>query len=297
MNPDQTGTGRPALKLALGATIVSAAPILVKAASQAGVGPTAIALWRCLLGAGFAASLAAMLRLRLSPPRPGIGLLVLAGVAFALDLFVWHRSILLVGAGLATILASVQVFVTATLSALVYREPLTGRFVAAAVGALGGVTLLVGVGSEVVFTPSYVRGIAYGLATGLCYGVFLVSLRGAGRRSRDREALVSLAWFSGFAGLSLLAIGAAEGHPLAPGSWRAVALVVLLALLAQCLGWWTIARSLPGVDGAVGGLILLLQPVLSTIWSTLLFGESLEPLQWLGALVTLAAVYAGSTGR
>jgi drug/metabolite transporter (DMT)-like permease len=285
---------RPALTLAAGAAIVSLAPILVKAANQWGVGPTVIALWRCLLGALFAAGLAFALRARLSASRGVLGLLALAGTAFAFDLFVWHRSIILAGAGIATILASVQVFVTAGLSALFYRESLTGRFVLCATGALVGVALLAGLGSDVAFSSDYTRGIAYGLATGLLYGIFLVCLRGAGRRSRDVSALASLAWFSLVAGGLLLGLAAGEGHGLLPANWQGWSLVVLLALLAQCLGWWTIARSLPRVRGSVGGLLLLLQPALSTIWGVLLFGESLRPLQVAGALLTLASVYAGS---
>jgi len=288
------GPGRPLLALAAGAAIVSFAPILVKAAGQWGVGPTAIAVWRCLLGAIFVAGLAGLRHVRLSAPRGVMGLLVLAGLAFALDLFVWHRAIILTGAGMATILASVQVFVTAVLSAALFKERLTGRFLLTATGALGGVVLLVGVGSDVEFTPDYLRGVGYGLATGLLYSVFLVSLRTAGRRSRDLSSLVSLFWFSLIAGLVLLGISGTESTSILPASWQAWTLVVLLALLAQALGWWTISRSLPRVGGAVGGLVLLLQPVLATIWGVLIFAETLAPLQIAGAAITLVAVYQGS---
>jgi len=243
----------------------------------------------------FVAGLAVILRVRLTAPRSVMGLLLFAGLAFALDLFVWHRAIILTGAGMATILASVQVFVTAVLSAALFREPLTARFLLSATGALGGVVLLVGVGSDVAFTSDYLTGVAYGLATGLLYSLFLVSLRAAGRRSGDLSSLVSLTWFSLIAGLVLLGIAGTESVSFIPVTWQGWALVVVLALLAQSLGWWTIARSLPRVEGAVGGLVLLLQPVLATTWGVLIFGETLAPLQIIGAAVTLTAVYLGST--
>jgi drug/metabolite transporter (DMT)-like permease len=293
-NPEIAPPGGPLLTLATGAAIVSFSPILVKAAGQWGMGPTAIAVWRCLLGALFVAGLAGILRARMSAPRSVMGLLVLAGLAFALDLFVWHRAIVLTGAGMATILGSVQVFGTAVLSAALFREALTGRFLLSATAALGGVVLLVGVGSDVAFTPDYMKGIGYGLATGLLYSVFLVSLRTAGRRSRDLSSLVSLFWFSLIAGLLLLGISGVESTNVLPTNWQAWTLVALLALLAQSLGWWTIARSLPRVEGAAGGLVLLLQPVLATIWGVLIFGETLAPLQIAGAAITLVAVYLGS---
>jgi drug/metabolite transporter (DMT)-like permease len=282
------------LTLALGAVVVSAAPILVKALSQQGLGPTVIAMWRCLLGALFVGTLARLLRIGLTVPRTVMGLLVLAGLAFALDLWVWHRSIVLAGAGMATILASTQVFLTAILSALFFRESLTARFLITATGAMIGVTLLVGVGSDVRFTPDYLYGIRYGLATFLFSSVFLVTLRTAGRRSRDLSGLVTLTWFSLYAAVFLLGTVAMETEPALPRGWVAWLLVVTLALFAQSLGWWTISRSLPRVEGAVGGLVLLLQPALATIWGALLFGETLLPLQILGVLITLGAVYLGS---
>jgi len=282
------------LTLALGAVVVSAAPILVKALSQQGLGPTVIAMWRCLLGALFVGSLARLMSIRLTVPRTVMGLLVVAGLAFALDLWVWHRSIVLAGAGMATILASTQVFLTAILSALFFREPLTARFLITATGAMIGVTLLVGVGSDVRFTPDYLKGIGYGLATGVFYSVFLVTLRTAGRRSKDLSGLVTLTWFSLYAAVFLLGTVAIETEPVLPRGWVAWLLVVTLALVAQSLGWWTISRSLPRVEGAVGGLVLLLQPALATIWGALFFRETLEPLQILGVLITLGAVYLGS---
>ena len=41
---------------------------------------------------------------------------------------------------------------------------------------------------------------------------------------------------------------------------------------------------------------LLLQPLLATVWGWLLFGERLAPLQLVGALLTLGAIYAGTLG-
>lgn len=284
----------PAPTLALGAALVSAAPILVKAAGRIGVAPTTIALWRCILGAVFLAGAALLagssVRLR------GRVLLVaaLAGLAFAADLWVWHRSVLLAGAGLATILGNTQVFVTALLSAVFLGERLSWRFGVAAVSAAGGLTLLVGVGSHLVFPEGYLAGVGYGLVTGVVYGIFLVLLRDAGRRHADPTGLALPLWFSAVAALVLAGAVGLEDRAAMPTSVEAWLLVGALALFAQGVGWWMITQSLPHVAGAVGGLLLLLQPVLATIWGLLLFDERLAVLQWLGAGVTLSAVYYGS---
>lgn len=293
--PAATGSGRSApLTLAFGAAVVSLAPILVKGASQAGLGPTAIACWRCTLGTLVVAIVATLLRVGLGVPRRVMALLGLAGLAFALDLFAWHRSIVLAGAGLSTLLANTQVFGTAILSAVVFHESLRARFLFSATAAMVGVTLLVGVGSDVRFTPQYLQGIGLGLLSGALYSVFLVSLRAAGRRSMRVSSLVPLFWFSSYAAI-LLSVGVAvEGEPFVPQGWIAWSLVAALAIAAQFVGWWTISHSIPRVPGAVGGLILLLQPALATIWGALIFNERLEPLQIAGVILTLTAVYLGS---
>ncbi|HXV76203.1 MAG TPA: DMT family transporter, partial [Candidatus Polarisedimenticolaceae bacterium] len=287
---------RPVAALAAGAALISFAPILVKAAGGSGLAPTAIALWRCLLGATILVAAAAVRRQPLDTPREVRGPLLAAGLAFAVDLFVWHRSIVLAGAGMATILGATQVFGTATLSALLFRERLTPRFVLAAVAAMAGVVLLVGVGSRIEFTADYVAGVAYGLATGLAYAVFLVCLRTAGRRSRGGSTMVRLAWLSIYASAALGVMLGAEGAAIWPDDAATWVYLALLALIAQSLGWWTISKSLTHVEGATGGLVLLMQPVLATVWGVLLFGERLEPLQILGAAITLAAIAVGSAG-
>ncbi len=283
------------MALAAGAALVSLAPILVKALTLLGLGPTAIAMWRCLLGACVVAALASLRRARFGLSRRAMALLVAAGLAFALDLFVWHRAIVLAGAGMATILANTQVFGTAVLSALLFHERLTPRLLMTAVVAMTGVSLLVGVGSDVAFTPQYLRGIGLGLATAVFYSLFLVSLRAAGKLSGAVSSLVPLFWFSSYAAIFLVGAVSVEGEAAWPRGWTPWLLLVLLAVVAQSLGWWIISRSLPRVEGAVSGLILLLQPTLATIWGALLFREVLEPLQILGVVITLGAVYLGST--
>jgi len=287
----------PLATLAGGAGLISLAPILVKAVSQTGLGPTAIAMWRCALGALLLLGAAAVWRSPLRVPRSVMGLLFLAGVVFGLDLSVWHRSIVLVGAGMATILGATQVFVTAILSAVFFGERLTLRFMGSAAGGVIGVALLVGLGSEIEFTADYLKGVGYGLATGVAYGVFLILLLASARRSREGSNLIRLTWFSMYAAVFLMGVVSFEGAPAVPRGWLAWGLLLSLALIAQSFGWWVISNSLVRVKASVGALILLLQPVLATVWGAVLYREHLEPLQFLGALITLSSIYAGSKGK
>ena len=105
----------PLAVVALGASFISTAAVFVKYLSAAGVGETAIGAWRALLAAAVLFPLAALWG---APAWPGWRVwrvAVLAGLFFAIDLFVWHRSIVIIGAGVATILANTQIFWTTLL--------------------------------------------------------------------------------------------------------------------------------------------------------------------------------------
>ena len=288
------GPRRPLATLVVGAACISFAPILVKVLMHDGIGPTAIGFWRCALGtvvlAGLATARGASLRL----PRRAAWAAAAAGLVFAIDLWVWHRAIRDAGAGLATILGNTQVFLTALLSWWLFRERIGARFALAAVAAITGVVLLVGVGSGIELSGTYLRGVALGLLTGVAYATFLLALRVAGSEAGGRSTLAVMTWMSAVAAVLLGLAAPFEHGPAVPVRVVAWAAVIGLAVLAQSIGWWSISRALPRVPGATAGLLLLLQPVLATIWGAALFGETLTVLQGVGAVVTLAAIYAGS---
>lgn len=288
---------RPIATLAIGAVFISFAAIFVKLVDPGVMGPTGIGFWRAGLGTIilFAWSLAAGVPLRM-PPRL-LAWTVLAGFVFYLDLFFWHRSILCAGAGMATILANTQVFVAATLGWFLFGECLSWRLILAAVSGFVGVTLLVGVGSDVAFTSRYAAGIGYGLLTGLVYGSYLVILRNLGLSFKRLDFRAVMAWTSLFTTVFLALSGWIEGDSLMIRDAESLLVLFGLALTAQALGWWFISTNLPKVKTAHGSLILLLQPVLATVWGLLIFEEVLTTIQVLGAAVTLVAIYVGSTRR
>ncbi|MBD3869102.1 MAG: DMT family transporter [Acidobacteria bacterium] len=293
----QGSAAQPLIRIAIGAVCISFAPVLVKAVGGGIPGPTGIGMYRCLIGAALLFLAALHRRDRLLLPGRVMALLALAGFIFFLDLFVWHRSIILAGAGMATILGNTQVFATAVLSLLLFKEKLTGRFILAAVSAMAGVILLVGIGSDVTFDGQYLKGIVFGLLTGIVYASFLITIRQVGRIRDNGTNLTRIAWISLFSGMFLGIAALVERDLGPPPDLKTWSLLFLLALVAQSAGWLLIARSLPKVPGAVGGLLLLLQPVLATVWGAFLFREHLEPVQMIGAAVTLVAIYVGSLKR
>jgi len=285
------------LILIFGAVCISFAAIFVILLSNIGMGPTGIGYWRTGLGALILFGLAAVSGDSLRLPRRLLGWQILAGFIFFADLFFWHRSVIYCGAGMATILANTQVFGTALLGWFVFKERLGAKFLVTAVAAMIGVTVLVGVGSGVEYSADYLKGVGFGLLTGIIYACYLVVLRKSGLRSERPSFLTLIAWTSLFSALFLGAAGVVEGEPMLPPGLAALGILFILALVAQALGWWAIVTALPKLKAARGGLVVLLQPVLATVWGVLFFSEHLTLLQVVGAALTLGAVYYGSMRR
>ncbi|NNF16073.1 MAG: EamA family transporter, partial [Gammaproteobacteria bacterium] len=99
--------GRPVLerfamlRLVAGAAAISFSGVFVKLVD---VGPTASAFWRTLIGGGFLCLWLLPRGRRVWTNGPARKWLIAAGFVFAIDLFVWHKAILYLGVGLATLL-------------------------------------------------------------------------------------------------------------------------------------------------------------------------------------------------
>ncbi len=127
-----------------------------------------------------------------------------AGVFFTFDLILWHHSIGDVGAGLATVLANVQVVLVPLVAWAILSERPGRRVLAALPIALLGVLLISGVLEHGAYGRDPARGAVFGLGAGVAYVGFLLLLRQGG------------------SDLSHRTMGRA-GHPAAPDAWRPAA--------------------------------------------------------------------------
>lgn len=219
----------------------------------------------------------------------------LCGLAFALDLFFWHASILAIGPGLATILGNFQVFLMAACGFFFFGEKLKIRFLISLPLAITGLLLVVGFNWNSL-PANYRSGIVFGLLTALCYTIFLLLLRriqaAKGVDIRFTPLMLVSLSSAGFLGMLLAFSGGSFVIPtvksgLALGS---------LGLFSQAVGWILIASAMPKIRASLTGLVLLLQPSLSFLWDVLLFSRPTTALHWLGVSITLAAIYLGLTG-
>ena len=279
-------TGRPVLAGVAGAICIASSATLVRLAD---VSPATAATFRCL----YALPILALLTLREDRrhgrrPRRERALAAAAGVFLGTDLLLWHHAIAAVGAGIATVLGNLQVFIVAVLAWLLLGERPGGRLLLAVPVVLFGVVLISGVVGADAYGADPLMGVVYGVATSLAYAGFLLVLRQGARDLRR---------FAGplFDATAVAALTSVVGAPLAGGvdlvpSWPAHGWLLLLALTSQVLGWLLIAVSLPRLPAAITSLLLLLQPLASVVLAAAALGERPSSPQLLGCAVVLAGV-------
>src|SRR4051794_13836805 len=89
------------------------------------VPPSVSAFYRMAFGGGILVLVLLWRRERPAISTRAFLILSLAAFFFALDLVLWHRSILYLGPGVATLLPNFQVFILAAVGVLFFKEHLT----------------------------------------------------------------------------------------------------------------------------------------------------------------------------
>lgn len=285
-----TSFRRATVLLALGAVVISFSPVLVKLAQ---VGPTAAAFYRMTLGGLPLAVWAVSRSGRRLGDRRHLALAVLGGAFLAIDLSLWHRSIHAIGPGLATILASFQVFFVAAFALAFLRERLTARLAVAIPVAMVGLFLIFGLEWDQVGSD-YRLGSVFGLLAAACYAGYLLVLRQARVLAGGLPPAMTIAVLSLTSAVVLAGIVALGGESLAVPDRRTALVLAAYGLGPQLVGWILIARGLPGVPASRAALLLLLQPALAFVWDTVLFRRPTDGLEILGATLALAAIYVGA---
>jgi drug/metabolite transporter (DMT)-like permease len=284
--------GRPVFAAVLGALAIAFSGILVKAAN---VEPATAAVFRCAYALPFLLVLAIAER-RTFGPRPSSQVLLawLAGIFFAIDLELYHHTIRLVGAGLATVRGNTQVVFVAILALLLLHEKMPLRTALAIPVVLVGVALISGIGGG-AYGDNPQLGVLVGLATGLSYAGFLLILRHGNADLRRPAGPLFDATLS--ATLASLVIGLLLGELNLVPSWPAHGYLVALAISSQVVGWLLISVSLPRVPAALTSVVLTLQPVGSVVLAMLLVAETPSPVQLLGATAILAGLLLATVRR
>lgn len=271
----------------LGVICISFSPLVVKVAVFTS---TTGAFYRSLYAAVFLLIWSAILYKKEFASKDSRWVLpcVIGGAALGIDLIFWHKTIFYLGAGPATFLGNSQIIFVTIFAVLVFKECLSKRFLIFVCLTLTGLYLLM---PDVVNTVNRTTGYFFGIIVGLTYAIMLISMRYAKSRSgSDYPEILSLAVIFVVSSV-VIAIDAVfiERTSLLVFDPRSHLLMMLTSFFAQTLGWYLIKSNLTKISAHEASLLLVLQPVLSTIWGRIFFSE---PLSWV-QLVGIAMASGG----
>lgn len=279
--------GRAALPaLLLGATAIGLAPIFVRLSE---LGPTATAFHRQFLSLPVLGLW--LIGLRAAGPRGSglsrsdLGALAAAGVFFAADLAVWHRSIGITSVANATLLANFAPVFVAAAGWLFWRERVRPGLAAGFVLAFAGAGVLMA--HSLALDARRFGGDALALLTAVFYAGYLTLV--ARGRARYSTALVMLVT-SLAAAAALLPLALLSGENLLPATARGWLVLAGLALVSHAAGQGLIAYALAHLPAAFGAVSLLWQPVAAAVFAYLLLDEPLGAWQLAGAVLVLAGI-------
>jgi drug/metabolite transporter (DMT)-like permease len=264
----------------IGSSALAFGPWLVR---LSGVGPVAAGFWRLGLALPFLFAIAAVTGQKVHWPASRLALLVmLGGFFFAADLAAWHAGIHMTKLGNATLFGNTSSLIFAAWGLwLARRRPTALQAGALALAAVGAALLM---GSSAELSVRNVKGDLLALFAGLLYTGYLIAVQ----RARGALAPLPLLFIaSAFGAAMLLPLSLLLGERIIPEDWT---FVLILALSSQVVGQGLLVYALGALPPLVVGLTLLTQPAISAFVGWMIYGETLSPMDWLGAAAIAAAL-------
>jgi drug/metabolite transporter (DMT)-like permease len=266
--------------LLIGSSALALGPWFVR---LSGVGPVAAGFWRLALALPFLFVIARLTGQPVHWPGRKLTLItVLAGFFFATDLAAWHTGIHMTKLGNATLFGNTSSLIFALWGLWLARQrPSLTQAAALGLAALGAAFLM---GSSAELSARNVKGDVLTLLAGLLYTGYLIAVQ----RARRSLAPLPMLFIASLFGSAMLLPGSLLlGERIIPADWT---FVVILALSSQVLGQGLLVYAIGALPPLVVGLTLLTQPAISALVGWLAYGETLSPLDWIGAAAIAAAL-------
>jgi drug/metabolite transporter (DMT)-like permease len=294
--PSRAGIDRRQLALAvilLGGACTGSSGILMRLSET---GPVATAAWRMLIAfailsaavpfvGGAAERWQSVLRGR------GLGILVLAGFLFAIDLAFYHWALVLTPVAHATLIVNLAPLVALSAGFLLFGESLGAAKLLGLAAALGGAFLMTAMRADAAGT---LAGNGLAVIGMLGYALYLVVVKQA---IRQHSSLTIMVWSSGSAAAMLFIAASLAGERIVPVTVQGWEVVIAMGLVAHVIGQGLVALGMRNAPVGLASVLLLIQPVVAAIGAWMLFSESLSPLELVGALMVLAGLAIASRAR
>jgi drug/metabolite transporter (DMT)-like permease len=188
----------------------------------------------------------------------------------------------------ATFMATTSPIWVAAGAWLVLSERVGGRTLAGlALCISGGAALM---GESYGFEPQRMLGDAFGLATAIFFGAYVLAMRSARAAGHGAARLVFVSTAMTSACLFVIAI--AFDATFLPRSWPGLAAVLALALVSQVGGHGLLSVALGTLPATFSSLVIFLEAVAAAAFGWAILGEPLGAAQAAGGVLILAGIFA-----
>lgn len=269
-----------ALSLAAGVAF-AAQPVMGSIALDGGTAIVPMLGWRYTIAVVVLALVARRSLLRL-PLRVVLAAFGLGLVLYTADSFLFYAALERTSAPFATLLHYAHLVVVVGAAALLGRERLVARRVAAVVAILAGVAL---VGGGAV-SPDAV-GMTLALAAAGVYAVYILV---SDRLLRDVDPIAFATVLTAGAATAFLAIGSAQGNLLELGGASGIGAVVGGAFLGSAFALTAFLSGIRLVGPGLASLLVTVEVPVGLALAAVVLGERLSAPQLTGAALVVAAI-------
>jgi drug/metabolite transporter (DMT)-like permease len=211
--------------------------------------------------------------------------LVLGGLCFALDMSIWNWSLTFTSVANATLMANIAPVFVVIFGVLFLGYKIEIFFIVTLFLALMGVLLVILPGEQIM-----VFGDSLGILAAVFYAGYILSIKDLTNILQPARTLFLVTIITT---LCLFPISLIEAHSFNL-SKSEFFILISYAIFSQTLAQGLITSGISKVSAHLSSLVLLMQPVAAAFYGWFFLQELLNPLQMVGGLIVLAAIYLAS---
>jgi drug/metabolite transporter (DMT)-like permease len=211
---------------------------------------------------------------------------LLAGLAFAGDLFFWHLAIGATTVANATFFATTAPIFVILIVALIFREHISkATLIGLGLCLCGGAALI---GQSMDIAPARLRGDLYGIATAVFFALYFIAIG----KARAATNAARLTFEASLITAGILAVIALALEPrMLPASGKGIAAILAMALISHAGGQGLLAIALGRLSPVFSSLVIFLEAIVAALFGWLILSEALTWIQAAGGGLILSGIW------
>jgi drug/metabolite transporter (DMT)-like permease len=265
----------------ISAIAFGAIPVFARAAYHAGSDPISVLFFRFSIASII--MIPSMIVRKIPFPRGRflIGLILMGGIGYVGQSFCYFTALTMASAGLVAILLYLYPAIVTILSALLFKERITGLKVLALLLALTGTVLTIGLGGG-----GSLLGIVLAMIAPIIYSAYILTgtkiTKQVGVLPSSNVVMIS-------ASLVFGAFIAIKGLNI-PQTWVGWGGVLAIAVLSTVIAIITFFAGLKRIGPTNASMLSTFEPITTVVLAAIVFGEEIGLMRIIGGVLILIAV-------